>query len=73
MIQMMSKIWKKEGTKQAYQADTESLSFNDPPAKDNTNDEDFQLGTTSSSDNDDDDDMESDENIPRGRKRKNQG
>ena len=63
----------KEGTKEAYKADTESLSSDDPPAKDNTDDGNFQPGTTSSSYNDDDDDMESDENIPRHHKRKNQG
>ena len=64
--------------KEAYQAETDSLLGNnsiDAAQKDNADDEDFQPGTPSSSDNDDndDDDMESDENIPRGCKRKNQG
>ena len=60
----------KYATKEDYQGKTESLSSNDPPAKDNSDDEDFEP-ETSSLDNDEDDDEESDENIRRGCKRKN--
>ena len=37
----------KDTTKEAYQGDTESLSSNDPPVKDNSDDEDFQSYTSS--------------------------
>ena len=62
----------KDTTKEDHQGKTESLSSDVPPAKDNSDEEDFQPGT-SSSNNDEDDDMESDKNIPRGHKRKNKG
>ena len=64
-----------DATKEAYQVETEFLSGDesiDVGEKDNPDDEDFTQETPFISDNDDDD-MESDENVQRGHKRKNQG
>ena len=59
-------------TKEDYQDETESLSSNDLAPKDNSDDEDFEPGT-SSSDNEEEEEMESNENIPRPHKRNNKG
>ena len=62
----------KDATKEGYQGKTEPLSSDDPPTKDNSDDEDFKP-RTSSSDNEEDEEDKSDENICRGCKRKNRG
>ena len=59
-------------TKEDYQGKTESLSSNDLPPKDKSDDEDFELGTCSS-DNEEEDEMESNDIVPRQPKRKNKG